>query len=188
MNTEEYKCKVHNPVVAKKRGEARSRFLRSDDPRAKEQIERIKNLNPMKRKDVREKVSKRLREIKHKPIVQGGNGRGMTEPQKILFSLLAGDWKSEYAISLGKKKDGYPTCYKVDLGLIEKKIAIELDGNSHYSRKSLDKKKDDMLSSLGWKVIRFWNKDVIDWHNNGCSKETHISETLKENEICLKMG
>ena len=40
------------------------------------------------------------------------------------------------------------------------KVVIELDGSQH-----LDSPKDDVrsaaLEALGWKVIRFWNNDVL---------------------------
>ena len=60
-----------------------------------------------------------------------------------------------------KKAKTHPTCYKVDIGNEALKIAIELDGQSHYGkRKELDAKKDAMLVSLGWKVYRVKNWQV----------------------------
>ena len=123
--------------------------------------------NPMSRVEVRETVSKRLREIGHKPPKRGGNGTGMTEPQEILFKEL-----KKYNIytipelpikTHQKVGSGYPTCYKVDLGLEELKIGIEIDGNSHnlIERQKQDMKKDMFLESLGWKILRFKNKDVM---------------------------
>jgi very-short-patch-repair endonuclease len=98
---------------------------------------------------------------------------------------LAGNWIPEFSISLGKRQPGFPTCYKVDLGNPGLKIAIEVDGNTHHSRKTVDEKKDKKLVSLGWIVLRFWNKDILNWINTGMPTDTYISTTLKRHGIHL---
>ena len=56
-----------------------------------------------------------------------------------------------------------PTNYKVDIGNIEHKLAIEVDGGSHRGRgrKALDAKKQAVLEFLGWSVLRFWNEEIL---------------------------
>ena len=44
---------------------------------------------------------------------------------------------------------------------IEKKLIIELDGSHHFEQEEYDKERTDYLESQGYKVIRFWNNDVI---------------------------
>lgn len=46
--------------------------------------------------------------------------------------------------------------YKVDFALVQNKIAIECDGPCHipFAQKIKDRKKDRILHSFGWKVIR----------------------------------
>ena len=43
------------------------------------------------------------------------------------------------------------------------KISVEVDGKSHKLKKwkFLDKRKTEVLNSLGWKVLRFWNEEVM---------------------------
>ena len=91
---------------------------------------------------------------------RGGNGK-LTEPQ-IRLSLALG-WPTEVAISMGKRKTGLPTAYKVDLAHVPLKIAIEVDGSSHRSKEGLQKdaKKQAALLGLGWKVLRFTNQEVM---------------------------
>jgi very-short-patch-repair endonuclease len=42
-----------------------------------------------------------------------------------------------------------------------KKIVIELDGNQHLEQHDYDQERTDYLETQGYKVIRFWNNDVI---------------------------
>ncbi|MFZ4596337.1 MAG: endonuclease domain-containing protein [Verrucomicrobiaceae bacterium] len=74
------------------------------------------------------------------------------------------------------RHSGYPTCYKLDIGNRELMIAVEVDGKSHCSieRQAQDQKKEDLLQSLGWKVLRFTNAEVIR-NLNGCVQEVRSS-------------
>ena len=42
-----------------------------------------------------------------------------------------------------------------------RKIVIELDGSQHLDQESYDQARTDYLESQGYRVIRFWNNDVI---------------------------
>lgn len=97
---------------------------------------------------------------------RGGNGR-INELQHFFFSKLSGRWEEEGKILPGKdliKKYNAPNHYKVDLLNRELKIAIELDGKSHLAkeRKEQDKRKDECLEELGYKVIRIFNHKLIE--------------------------
>jgi hypothetical protein len=183
MRQPEIVAKVHAPEVAIRRGKSRSAWLRSGHPKAAAEIERVRAMNPTTDPAVREKISRRLKAMGHGPSVRGGNGRGLTVPQSKMLAVLGSPWVAEYAISLGKRKPGYPTCYKVDLANVERRIAIEADGNCHYSRKALDEKKGAMLRSLGWTVLRFWNQDITNWIDSGMPTGDSISTTLEQHGI-----
>lgn len=51
--------------------------------------------------------------------------------------------------------------YIPDFVCIEKKLIIELDGSQHLEQKEYDEERTKFLNSLGYKVIRFWNHDVM---------------------------
>ena len=51
--------------------------------------------------------------------------------------------------------------YIVDFVSRKLKWVIELDGESHENRLEKDKRKDDDLTRLGYRVIRIMNEDVI---------------------------
>jgi len=185
MSQPQIKAKVHNPIVREKVNAGIRKWWADGSPRAEIARERIRALNPMKNASTRLKVSAVLKAMHHKPIIQGGNGRGMTAPQKILMVALGPGWEPEFAVSLGKRTPGYPTHYKIDLAHPLKMIAIQVDGFSHHSRKAQDEKKTERLSSLGWKVLRLWNRDILNWNNSGRPMETSISMTLRLHGIHL---
>jgi hypothetical protein len=91
--------------------------------------------------------------------IRGGNGRPLTVSQQQLLTRLGPTWKAEYAISLGSRTPGYPTNYKVDIALVERKFAIEVDGSGHGSpiARAQDDKKDSKLKELGWIIWRISN-------------------------------
>lgn len=41
------------------------------------------------------------------------------------------------------------------------KLVIELDGSQHLEQVAYDEERTKYLESLGYKVIRFWNNDVL---------------------------
>ncbi len=51
--------------------------------------------------------------------------------------------------------------YIPDFVCIEKKLVIELDGSQHLEQEVYDEERTKYLNSLGCKVIRFWNNDVM---------------------------
>ena len=51
--------------------------------------------------------------------------------------------------------------YIVDFVCLEKRIVIEVDGGQHAVEKEKDTERDRWLESQGFKVLRFWNNDVL---------------------------
>jgi very-short-patch-repair endonuclease len=50
--------------------------------------------------------------------------------------------------------------YIVDLACREVRLAIELDGSQHIGSVADEERTRD-LEALGWRVMRFWNSDVL---------------------------
>jgi very-short-patch-repair endonuclease len=50
--------------------------------------------------------------------------------------------------------------YVVDFVCFEKKIIIEVDGGQH-SENDYDKERDEWLKKEGFKVLRFWDNEVL---------------------------
>ncbi len=51
--------------------------------------------------------------------------------------------------------------YIVDFICIEKNLIIELDGGQHIEQKEYDEKRARRLMDLNYRVIRFWNDQVL---------------------------
>jgi very-short-patch-repair endonuclease len=51
--------------------------------------------------------------------------------------------------------------YIVDFVCFEKRIVIEVDGGQHMVEKEKDTERDDHLKRHGFRVLRFWNNDVL---------------------------
>ncbi|HNA90182.1 MAG TPA: endonuclease domain-containing protein [Anaerolineales bacterium] len=64
---------------------------------------------------------------------------------------LGGNFRRQHAIGI----------YIPDFVCIEKKLIIELDGSQHLEQEEYDKERTKYLESQGYKVIRFWNNDVV---------------------------
>ena len=51
--------------------------------------------------------------------------------------------------------------YIADFACIEVKLVVEIDGGQHADAKHYDQKRDTYLQSRGFRVLRFWNADVL---------------------------
>lgn len=51
--------------------------------------------------------------------------------------------------------------YIADFACPEIKLVIELDGGQHLERASADEARSQMLAALGYRVVRYWNDDVL---------------------------
>ncbi len=51
--------------------------------------------------------------------------------------------------------------YIVDFVCPEKKLIIEIDGGQHADAIDYDEKRTHFLESNGYRVIRFWNNEVL---------------------------
>lgn len=58
-----------------------------------------------------------------------------------------------------------------------KKLVVELDGSQHLEQQEYDAERTEFLKSKGYRVLRFWNNDVM---NNLDKVLTVIWDALRE--------
>jgi very-short-patch-repair endonuclease len=80
----------------------------------------------------------------------------LTPAERKLWAYLRGDrigvnFRRQHAI--GK--------YIPDFCSPKAKLVIELDGSQHLEQEEYDKERTEFLEAQGYKVIRFWNNDVM---------------------------
>lgn len=79
-----------------------------------------------------------------------------TDAEKVLWRLLRGrrldGWKF-------RRQHPVPP-YILDFACLELKIAVEADGGQHNGSLH-DEQRAEFLAHLGWRVLRFWNNDIL---------------------------
>ena len=122
--------------------------------------------NPMFREDVAKKVSSTLRQIGHKPKIHGGNGRPLTIPQEEIAKILGKIAETEYPIITTEKQraNGASHCYKMDVAIPYLRLAIQLDGAGHSTKKvrEADKRIRVWMAELGWSVLHISNSKALE--------------------------
>ena len=68
------------------------------------------------------------------------------------------------------------TKLELDFAIPDKKICIGADGSYWHKNKNKDRRRDYFLKSLGWKTIRFSDKEIFD---NELSVKRKILEEIK---------
>ena len=110
-----------------------------------------------------------------RPISQARDLRQKeTESEQILWS-----WLRNNQLNGAKFRRQQPLGnYVVDFVCFDKKLIIEIDGGQHNDDQFIEKDKERtrFLHSEGFRVIRFWNNDVL---TNIDGVIIHIRRTLE---------
>jgi len=81
--------------------------------------------------------------------------RDATDAEQRLWSHLRdrqlGGFKFRRQVTIGR--------YIADFACAECKLIVEADGGQHSE--AVDKQRTTTLETLGWRVLRFWNNDVL---------------------------
>lgn len=139
-----------------------------DEEFRKKKIEFMREHNPSKDPEVMKKIVKTMRERGHYVNrFKYGNGKVSEYERKVYKDLTDNGFLYNYAIPTGYARCAFPLKryaknYKPDFVNLVKKICIEIDGKSHESEqvKQLDRKKEECLTFLGFKIIRFTHEQI----------------------------
>ena len=82
--------------------------------------------------------------------------REPTDAERVLWRYLRhgqlGGWKF-------RRQHPLPP-YILDFACVDVCVAVEVDGGQH-AESAYDERRDAHLRTLGWRVLRFWNNDVL---------------------------
>jgi very-short-patch-repair endonuclease len=83
--------------------------------------------------------------------------KNMTDAERIIWYYLRdrrlSGWKFRRQHPIGP--------FIVDFICIEKRLIVEVDGGQHNLNPEIDIKRTEYLKERGYRVIRFWNNDVL---------------------------
>ncbi|WP_313317779.1 endonuclease domain-containing protein [Stenotrophomonas sp.] len=51
--------------------------------------------------------------------------------------------------------------YIADFVCLEARLIVELDGGQHLEQRAYDQRRTEMLQSLGFRLLRYWNDEVL---------------------------
>ena len=66
--------------------------------------------------------------------------------------------------------------YVVDFVCLSKQLVIELDGTQHLEQVEYDKQRTEYLEYLGFRVLRFWNNEVLRQLDNALNQIQAVLE------------
>ncbi len=85
-----------------------------------------------------------------------------TDAERMLWKYLRAHRMAGYKF----KRQVVIEPYIVDFICLEARLIVEADGGQHLEQVERDVKRSLFLESLGYKVVRFWNHEILgDIHN-----------------------
>jgi very-short-patch-repair endonuclease len=82
--------------------------------------------------------------------------RDATDAENKMWQLLRGRRLVQFKFRRQTPVDGYI----LDFVCLERKLAIEVDGSQHFES-ATDAMRDTILGREGFRVLRYWNNDVL---------------------------
>ncbi|GIL06493.1 MAG: DNA methylase [Betaproteobacteria bacterium] len=90
-------------------------------------------------------------------IVARALRRSSTDAERLLWSKLRdrrlNGYKFKRQVPIGR--------YVADFVCLERMLIVEVDGGQHADRVASDRERTKELEALGYRVLRFWNNEVM---------------------------
>jgi very-short-patch-repair endonuclease len=83
--------------------------------------------------------------------------KDLTSAERLLWSRL----RRRQLAGFKFRRQHQIGLYICDFASLDGSIIVELDGSQHVDRKTYDGRRDGFLRSAGFRVLRFWNDDVL---------------------------
>ena len=83
--------------------------------------------------------------------------KNMTDAEKLLWQFLRDRQLGGYKF----RRQHHIGPFIVDFVCLKKKLIIEVDGGQHRKQLESDANRSDYLKERGYRVLRFWNNEVL---------------------------
>ncbi len=84
--------------------------------------------------------------------------RNQTDVERLLWQKL----RNRQILSFKFRRQFPIAPFIVDFCCLELRLIIELDGSQYFEQASYDEERSLYLAQPGFKVIRFWNNEIIE--------------------------
>ncbi|WP_075290083.1 endonuclease domain-containing protein [Pararhizobium arenae] len=110
------------------------------------------------------------------------NARSMRKVMTDAELKLWNELRAHRLMGLGFRRQLPISGYIADFACPEHRIIVEVDGSGHGDDKQIrhDASRDQILTSLGWTVLRFWNGDVLTDMDGVCSHIVRVVEMARK--------
>jgi very-short-patch-repair endonuclease len=98
-------------------------------------------------------TNSRIRQSKLQRLLR----RNMTDAEQQLWTCLRGGQLAGHKF---RRQHPYRDCI-LDFVSLDARLVIEVEGSRHAGRSDQDAIRDQFLMSAGFRVLRFWNTDVL---------------------------
>lgn len=89
--------------------------------------------------------------------LQRGLRRTMTDAERLLWQVL----RNKQMVGLKFRRQHPFGDFILDFVCMDRKLVIEVDGGQHAENIETDNIRTDKLRSAGFRVLRFWNHEVL---------------------------
>lgn len=90
------------------------------------------------------------------PLARGLRARS-TDAERLIWSRLRNRQLGGCKFRRQLPAEGYV----LDFACLERRVAVELDGGQHAEAIVADAHRTSKLEAAGWRVLRYWNDDVL---------------------------
>ena len=102
--------------------------------------------------------------------------KGQTDAEAVLWSRI----RARQLAGLKFRRQHPIDAFFADFACVEIGLVVELDGGQHGEPEAdaYDQKREQAMSALGFKTVRFWDKEVLNETEGVLERIRQIAETL----------
>ena len=111
------------------------------------------------------------------PLLQKSRARKLRENQTDVENKLWSELRGRQLSGVKFRRQHPIGPFIVDFCCVERGLVVELDGGQHVDRSAADERRTRVLKRLGYRVLRFWDNEVL---SNLDGVLERVSEVLED--------